>query len=215
MTQTALESTRARDDTSLHALLTRALACGAASDFASLRSRDPVDERDAFLTLLAIYDLWTAPLQELAGAEIHQSNPDVVAVKASLDRWFVERLDGRIPRPEVRPEEAVDAMRRIATRNLVPPVYEWLVERATWPQLVQYLALEGGPDADFDDLVAIVQIGISGDPRWRWGPTTGTRWAAGTWSTCTPSCIVDSSRRSTCRASPGPSFRSRLSSDRR
>jgi hypothetical protein len=30
---------------------------------------------------------------------------------------------------------------------------------------VRFLALEGGPDADFDDLVALVQVGITGDPK--------------------------------------------------
>ena len=34
----------------------------------------------------------------------------------------------------------------------------------TAADLVDFLALEGGPDADFDDLVALCQIGLRGSP---------------------------------------------------
>jgi hypothetical protein len=56
-------------------------------------------------------------------------------------------------------------MRRIAAIDLVPAVYDWLASEATYPELVEFLTLEGGPDADFDDLVAMAQVGISGDPK--------------------------------------------------
>jgi hypothetical protein len=125
----------------------------------------PVDDRDALTALLSIYDLWTEPLGRLGGREVHQANPEVVRVKARLDAWFVERLDLASTPPRAVGEDAVDTMRRIAAADLVPPVYEWLAEEATWDQLVTYLALEGGPDADFDDLVAVAQVGIAGDPK--------------------------------------------------
>jgi hypothetical protein len=56
-------------------------------------------------------------------------------------------------------------MRRIAAADLVPEVYDWLAEHATWPELVHFLAVEGGPDAGFDDLVAIAQVGIRNGPK--------------------------------------------------
>jgi hypothetical protein len=125
----------------------------------------PADDRDALTALLSIYDLWTAPLSRLGGREVHQSNPDVVRLKASLDAWFVDRLERRRSDLEPTPDDTVSTMRRIAATDLVPPVYDWLAEEATWEQLVHYLALEGGPDGGFDDLVAVAQVGIHGDPK--------------------------------------------------
>jgi hypothetical protein len=89
----------------------------------------------------------------------------VVWVKARLDAWFIERLDLASRPPRAVGDDVVRTMRRIAAADLVPQVYEWLSEEATWEQLVTYLALEGGPDADFDDLVAVAQVGIAGDPK--------------------------------------------------
>jgi hypothetical protein len=43
---------------------------------------------------------------------------------------------------------------------MIPSVYDWLAVSPTAPTW-EFLALEGGPDADFDDLVAICQIGLS------------------------------------------------------
>jgi hypothetical protein len=63
------------------------------------------------------------------------------------------------------PDDAVAAMRSIAARDLVPAVYDWLAEEATLEQLVDFLSLEGGPDGGFDDLVAICQVGLSGEPK--------------------------------------------------
>jgi len=48
---------------------------------------------------------------------------------------------------------------------MVPPIYDWLAEDASLDELVEFIALEGGPDADFDDLVAICQVGLRGLPK--------------------------------------------------
>jgi hypothetical protein len=56
----------------------------------------------------------------------------------------------------------VAAIRRVAAGDLVPAVYRWLAAEASWDELVRFLAIEGGPDAGFDDLVATVQVGIRG-----------------------------------------------------
>jgi hypothetical protein len=61
--------------------------------------------------------------------------------------------------------DVVDEFRRIAHDELVPPVYDWLARQATRADLVDFIAIEGGPDADFDDLVAICQVGLRGRPK--------------------------------------------------
>jgi hypothetical protein len=48
---------------------------------------------------------------------------------------------------------------------MVPPVYDWLAGVADRADLLEFVALEGGPDADFDDLVALCQIGLYGLPK--------------------------------------------------
>jgi hypothetical protein len=132
----------------------------------ALRDREPLDERDELMTLLAIYDLWTAPLWVTKGTEDFQSHPAVAALKWRLEQRFLARMDERTPSDPVA--DAVDpvaSIRRIAASELVPPVYKWLAEEASWSELVSFLAIEGGPDAGFDDLVATVQIGIHDGPK--------------------------------------------------
>src|SRR5262249_43053066 len=62
-------------------------------------------------------------------------------------------------------DAVVREFRRIARGDLVPPVYEWIAHVASRDELVEFLSLEGGPDADFDDLVAMCQIGLTGRPK--------------------------------------------------
>lgn len=126
---------------------------------------EPVDERDALGALLAVHDLWMAPLAVTRGREVHQGHPVVAEVKRRLEARYLAALDARLPDDEDLPDDAVAAMRRIAAADLVPEVYEWLADESTWDELVQFLAIEGGPDAGFDDLVAIAQVGIRGGPK--------------------------------------------------
>lgn len=138
------------------------------NDRAALEAGDdvcPGDDQDTFCALLSIYDLWLAPLADLAGAEVHQSDPELLALKRGLDAWFAHRLAQRVPGPEPSPVDAVSTLRRIAVQDLVPSVYRWVAEEATWPELVAFLAIEGGPDAGFDDLVAVAQVGLRGLPK--------------------------------------------------
>ena len=149
---------------SLESALSAALAAGDEAALSALGGAQPLDERDELMTLLAIYDLWSAPLWVTQGRERFQSHPAVAAIKWGLEQRFVERLERRAPtEPEDR--DAVAAMRRVAALDLVPAVYKWLAEEATWSELVAFLAIEGGPDAGFDDLVATVQIGIHDGPK--------------------------------------------------
>jgi Iron-containing redox enzyme len=114
--------------------------------------------RDRALTLLAIYDLHTAPIAQLGDTVRWQGHPAVAEIKGRLELEWIDDLDAA-PLPK---GDAVAAMRRLATRDRIPSVYRWLAEDATWDQVVAFLALEGGPDAGFDDLVAACQLGLRG-----------------------------------------------------
>jgi len=145
----------------------RALSEDDAQSWATLCGLEPVDERDALLTLLCLHELWMAPLSLTRGRERHQSHPSVVDVKRRFEAYFLDRVarDTSAAPPVTTSDESVAAMRRIAAADLVPAVYDWLSREATWEQLVTFLAFEGGPDAGFDDLIALAQVGITGTPK--------------------------------------------------
>jgi hypothetical protein len=142
----------------LHSTLDRALDTGEGLD--ALGAADPVDRRDEALTLLALADLHLAPLDAVRDRARWQHHPEVARLKGRLEARFLGRL------PQVgEVGDAVAAMRAIAARDLVPDIYTWVAERATREELLAYLAVEGGPDGGFDDLVALCQVGIDGGPK--------------------------------------------------
>jgi len=102
-----------------------------------------------------------APLSATAGREIAQGHPVVASIKWKLEHALTARLDARTS-AVASSTDAAAAMRRVAALDLVPEVYAWLANDASWAELVAFLAIEGGPDAGFDDLVAIAQVGIHG-----------------------------------------------------
>lgn len=123
---------------------------------------DPSDDREALCTLLDVYALHLAPITELDGAEVWQHHPAVAALKGALEARFRARLDdGPCPAGGDR----APTFRRLANQELVPPVYKWLAEGAERDEFVEFISIEGGPDADFDDLVAICQLGLVGLPK--------------------------------------------------
>ena len=131
-----------------------------------LAGAEPHDDRDALLALATVHDLHVAPLESLGGAEAFQHHPAVAALKWRLEEGFLARLEAAdAERGWDLPEDPVAAVRAIQAAGLVPDVYRWVAEEATWPELVEYLALEGGPDGGFDDLVALCQVGLSGGPK--------------------------------------------------
>ena len=85
---------------------------------------------------------------------------------SSLERRFRARLGGDDAGAR-EPTTSPTPSRAIAHEGImVPAVYDWLAGAADrLPHLVEFLALEGGPDAGFDDLVALCQIGLSGLPK--------------------------------------------------
>jgi hypothetical protein len=142
--------------------LQRALRVGG-DTLHTLSGADPIDDRDAVTTLLQIYDLHTGPLERVGPAVRFQHHPAVADLKLRLEDGFMgvlaesEDVDADI--------DVVPALRRLARFDLVPDIYTWIAEDATFDELVAFLALEGGPDGGFDDLVATCQVGLSGEPK--------------------------------------------------
>ncbi len=140
------------------------------ADLELVRGLPAVDRRDRFLALLTIYDLHTAPLQVLGDRVRHQGSSAVAEVKTRLEAEWLAELEtawlsaGHLTQPTT-PAEVVQAMRAIAARDRLPQAYTWLATSASWEQVVDFLALEGGPDGGFDDLVAMCQIGLSGSAK--------------------------------------------------
>lgn len=143
---------------SLSERLDQALVTG---DFESVRDGRALDDRDALNTLLSIYDLHVAPVDQLDGREQHQHHPVVAELKTRYDDWFIHTLDIRLGAKQPFSADIAEAMRRIA-RQSNDSVYEWLATDADWDQMLAFLAVEGGPDGGFDDLVALCQVGIRG-----------------------------------------------------
>ena len=135
----------------------------------TLATFEPAGRRDRYATLLTIYALHTAPLHTLGDAARHQHHPAIATIKSRCEgAWLDELAD--IPWPDgvaqqLREEGAVEAVRALAARDRLPAVYRWLSRRAGWEEVVSFLALEGGPDAGFDDLVAACQVGLAGAPK--------------------------------------------------
>jgi len=159
--------------TSLSQELTSALDAASSdggSALTALYGAQPSSRRDRFLTLLDIYDLHTAPLESLGERVRYQGHPVVSDLKARLERpWLVE-LDeswstaGHLS-DATDPDRVVAAMRAVAARDRLPAAYRWLAKEASYDEMVEFLALEGGPDGGFDDLVAVCQVGLSGSAK--------------------------------------------------
>lgn len=123
------------------------------------------DERDELLTLLSLHDLVLAPLDRLGTRARCHGHPATAELRHRLESAYLDRLRRRAHRVRLRVSDGVVGMRRVAALDRVPAVYDWLRDDATWHELVEFLSIEGGPDAGFDDLVALAQVGITGDPK--------------------------------------------------
>jgi hypothetical protein len=145
--------------------LRAALARDDAAAIESLAEARPAGRRDRYATLLAIYELHTAPLERLGGSARFQHHPALSALKGRCEQaWLAELESLRLP-DQIDADDALPAMRALAARDRLPAAYKWLARTASWEQVVTFLALEGGPDAGFDDLVAACQVGLSGAPK--------------------------------------------------
>ena len=136
----------------------------------ALHGGRPTDRRDRLLALLQIYDLHTAPLDVLGEAARYQGHPVIADLKSRLEHTWLGELEEawETQEPEqdpTTPEGALTSLRGIAVHQRLPLAYRWLADTADWEQVVAFLALEGGPDGGFDDLVAICQVGLSGSAK--------------------------------------------------
>jgi hypothetical protein len=123
------------------------------------------DRRSSLEAMLDLYDLHLGPIEELDGAERWQHHPRVAALKLRLEAGFRTWLDDQIASCAVPWDDAGAALRQLAHDAMVPPIYTWLADEADLDDLVEFISLEGGPDADFDDLVALCQVGLAGLPK--------------------------------------------------
>lgn len=160
MTVSASSFVRPETPDHLATCLSSALGTGQAS-LEELTERPPVDRRDRFETLLTIYGLSTAPLSQLGAHARYAGLPAIAAIKSRLESDWLGELE-LTPPPDDLPVDAVDGMRALAARDRLPAAYRWLAREASWTELVEFLAVEGGPDGGFDDLVAACQIGLTG-----------------------------------------------------
>jgi hypothetical protein len=85
----------------------------------------------------------------------------IAALKLRLEHDFVGELDARIRMLQTDPD-SVKALRALAARDRLPDVYRWIAKDASLEELRRFVAIEGGPDGGFDDLVALCQVGLSG-----------------------------------------------------
>ncbi|MDP9435392.1 MAG: iron-containing redox enzyme family protein [Actinomycetota bacterium] len=135
-----------------------------------LRGAEAVDRRDRFLVLLTLYDLHTAPVDEVGPRVRFQGSPVLADIKERLETAWLAELErdwqsaGQLSEADTV-ERVVSAMRAVAAKDRLPATYRWLAKEASWQELVDFLALEGGPDGGFDDLVAFCQIGLSGSAK--------------------------------------------------
>jgi hypothetical protein len=119
------------------------------------------ERRERFLTLLWLYDLRFGDVARLGPAARYAGHPSLAAIAWRLENEWLAELE-TLADPVLDSLDVVAGMRALAARNRLPAVYQWLAKSATWPEVVRFLALEGGPDGGFDDLVAACQTGLSG-----------------------------------------------------
>lgn len=145
-------------------LSTNLLAALDAGDPSHLHGASASSDRDALQTLLTIYDLHIAPYDRVGDRAELQHHPVVAELKYRYDQWLIDTLDVRLGRRAPEPADVAESMRRIA-RKCNDGIYDWIATDADWHQLITFLSIEGGPDGGFDDLVALCQVGLRGEPK--------------------------------------------------
>lgn len=119
----------------------------------------PRDRHDAFTTLRRIHELHTGSVSRLGRRLEWQHHPEIARCKGKLEEAWLRELDARVPAAD--PEQGTAGqLSTLAARDRSPAVYRWIAEEASWDDALRFLALEGGPDDVFDDLVAICQVGL-------------------------------------------------------
>jgi hypothetical protein len=165
-TETGRRALAGTDTGTAGALLQRVLAGG---DKAAGDVPQRVGRRDRVRTLAAIYDLHLGEHADAAALQrsMLAGHPTVAALKWSLEQSWLADL-GPLPDAAAsltRPAAVAAELRALAAADRLPPVYRWVAREADREELVEFLSLEGGPDAGFDDLVADCQVGLAGRPK--------------------------------------------------
>jgi hypothetical protein len=113
---------------------------------------------DRLRCLSLIYELH---LEKFERPSWPQHHPVVARWKWALERqWLDELTADDIEHRAQLPSDPIAALRTLAARDRLPEVYTWVAKHADRTGIVRFLSLEGGPDAGFDDLVAICQLGL-------------------------------------------------------
>jgi hypothetical protein len=132
-----------------------------------LRGAQPASRRDRALTLLQIHDLHRAPLQEIGERVRWQHHPAVADLKTRLEAAWIDELEAQVEERHGATDEDADvvaALRALAAHDRAPAIYRWVADAGDWDGVLGFLALEGGPDDLFDDLVATCQVGLPPGP---------------------------------------------------
>ncbi|HVF19680.1 MAG TPA: iron-containing redox enzyme family protein [Mycobacteriales bacterium] len=131
-----------------------------------LRGDEPATRRDRSHTLLRVYDLLLGDVAAQPDRARLAGHPALADLKWRLEsQWLDEMYADDADELGALGDDAVAAMRALAAKDRLPGVYEWVAREASYDDLVRFLALEGGPDGGFDDLVAACQMGLSGRPK--------------------------------------------------
>lgn len=158
VTSSAIEPTPLAD------ALAQALSTGEEIELAHLWGQGDGGPRDRLQSLLHIYELHTAPIEDVGEAVRWQHHPTIGTIKSTCEEAWLVELE-KTPVPADLPDDLVPALRTVSARNRKPAVYTWLAKDATPEQVREFLRWEGGPDAGFDDLVAACQIGLAGSAK--------------------------------------------------
>lgn len=143
---------------------------------ATERMRKALDDQDPDRALAQLGDPGTPPRVDRLRClsliyELHlgkfehpswpQHHPVVARWKWALERqWLDELAAGDVEHWAQLPSDPIAALRALAARDRLPEVYTWVAKHADRAGIVRFLSLEGGPDAGFDDLVAMCQLGL-------------------------------------------------------
>lgn len=128
-----------------------------------LQDAQPAGRRDRFLALHQVYDLHRSSLHEIGDLVQWQHHPAVAAIKCRLEADWIQELD-QCAAPKAGDGGTAEEMRSLAAHARAPRIYRWLADEADWEPTLHFLALEGGPDDIFDDLVATCQVGLPFGP---------------------------------------------------
>ena len=132
----------------------------------TLAEAGPVDRRDRFATLLTAYDLASGDVARLGARARLQRHPALAALTWRLEQDWLRELESlAAPSGGTTEASCLAAMRALAAKDRLPAAYEWVAREAPYDEVVRFLALEGGPDGGFDDLVAMCQVGLGGEPK--------------------------------------------------